>query len=139
MLNWFRVLLCVALLLQYPACNSKDLPLPQSIATMRLEKVESGKEARQEIDRLHRKQVSLRRGYIGTYVAENGGAKLWLSVHGTEGEAAEAIEKMALSMRQGNQQSFWHFRKIKIGQRQVYFALGMNKAHYFFQKGPKGV
>ena len=139
MLSRFRVLLGASLLLLYTACNSVDLPLPQSIATMRLDRVQSGKEARQEIDRLHGKQISFRRGYIGTYVADNGDAKLWLSVHSTEGEAAEAMEKMAQSMRQGKQQSFWHFRKIMIGQRQVYFALGMGKAHYFFQKGPKVV
>jgi hypothetical protein len=104
---------------------------------MRLEKAQSGEEARKEIDRLHGKQISLLRGYIGTYVAENGGGKLWVSEHSSEREAAEAIEKMAHGMKQGKQQQLWHFRKMILEQRPVYFAVGMGQAHYFFQKGAK--
>jgi hypothetical protein len=102
---------------------------------MRLEKVQSGKEARREIDRLHGKQISFLRGYIGTYVAENGSGQLWVSEHSSEREASEAIEKMAYGMKQGKQQQFWHFRKMMIEQRSVYLAVGMGQAHYFFQKG----
>ena len=119
------------------ACNSTDIPLPQSIGSMRLEKVQSGEDARQEIDRLHGKQISFLRGYIGTYAAENGSGQLWVSEHSSEREAAEAIEKMAHGMKQGKQQQFWHFRKMILGQRPVYFAVGMGQAHYFFQKGAK--
>ena len=118
------------------ACSSTEIPLPQSIGSMRLEKVQSGDEARQEIDRLHGKQISLLRGYIGTYVAENGRGQLWVSEHSSDREATEAIEKMAHGIKQGKQQ-FWHFRKMMIEQRPVYLAIGMGQAHYFFQKGAK--
>jgi hypothetical protein len=104
---------------------------------MRLEKVQSGEEARREIDRLHGKQISFLRGYIGTYVAENGSGQLWVSEHSSEREATAAIEKMAHGMKQGKQQQFWHFRKMMIEQRPVYWAVGMGQAHYFFQKGAK--
>jgi hypothetical protein len=103
---------------------------------MRLEKVQAGEEARREIDRLHGKKISFLRGYIGTYVAENGRGQLWVSEHSSEKEATEAIEKMAHGMQQGKQQ-FWHFRKIVIEQRPVYLAIGMGQAHYFFQNGAK--
>jgi hypothetical protein len=102
---------------------------------MRLDKVQSGEEARREIDRLHGKQISFLRGYIGTYVAENGSGQLWVSEHSSEREATEAIEKMAHGIKQGKQQQFWHFRKMIIEQRPVYLAVGMGQAHYFFQKG----
>ena len=128
------VLLFLLLLI---ACSSTDIPLPQSIGSMRLEKVQSGEEARREIDRLHGKQLSFLRGYIGTYVAENGSGQLWVSEHSSEREATEVIEKMAHGMKQGKQQQFWHFRKIMIEQRPVYLAVGMGQAHYFFQKGAK--
>jgi hypothetical protein len=104
---------------------------------MRLEKVQSGEEARREIDRLHGKQISFLRGYIGTYVAENGSGQLWISEHSSEREATEVIEKMAHGMKQGKQQQFWHVRKMMIEQRPVYLALGMGQAHYFFQNGAK--
>ena len=128
------VLLFLLLLI---ACSSTDIPLPQSIGSMRLEKVQSGEEARREIDRLHGKQISFLRGYIGSYVAENGSGQLWISEHSSEREASEAIEKMAYGMKQGKQQQFWHFRKMTIEQRPVYLAIGMGQAHYFFQKEAK--
>ena len=128
------VLLFLLLLI---ACSSTDIPLPQSIGSMRLEKVQSGEEARREIDRLHGKQISFLRGYIGTYVAENGSGQLWISEHSSEREATEVIEKMAHGMKQGKQQQFWHVRKMMIEQRPVYLALGMGQAHYFFQNGAK--
>ena len=128
------VLLFMLLLI---ACSSTDISLPQSIGSMRLDKVQAGEEARREIDRLHGKQISFLRGYIGTYVAENGSGQLWVSEHSSEGEATEAIEKMAHGMKQGKRQQFWHVRKMIIEQRPVYLAVGMGQAHYFFQKGAK--
>jgi hypothetical protein len=119
------------------ACGSQEVPLPQSIGTLRLEKVKSGEEARQEIDLLHGKQIGFQQGYIGFYGAETGSAQIWLSEHSSESEAAEAVERMARGMKQGKQQSFYHFRQIVIEERTVYFAMGMGQAHYFFQKGSK--
>jgi hypothetical protein len=131
------VLFASPLLLLLPTCVSSDVPLPQSIGTLRLEKVQSGEEARQEIDRLHGKQIGFRRGYIGFYGAENGSGQLWLSEHSSEEEATETVERMARGMRQGKQQSFYHFRQIVVEKRKVYFAIGMGKVHYFFPKGYK--
>jgi len=135
MVGWLGVLLSMATLILITACSSADVPLPQSIGSLRLEKVQSGEEARREIDRLHGKQIDFRRGYIGTYVAENGSGQLWVSEHGSESEAAEAVENMDRSLKQGKQESFWHFRKIMIEQWPVYLAVGMGQVHYFFQKG----
>jgi hypothetical protein len=132
--QWLLLLLFTAPLL-LPTCVSSDDPLPRSIGTLRLEKVQSGEEARQEIDRLHGKQIGFRRGYIGFYGAENGSGQLWLSEHGSEREATEAVERMARGMTQGKQQSFWHFRQIVVEEQKVYFAIGMGQAHYFFPKG----
>jgi len=113
------LLLFVAPFLLPTACGSPDVPLPQSIGKLRLEKVESGEEARQAIDRLHAKQIGFQRK--------------------SEREATEAVERMARSMIQGKQQSFWHFRQIVIEERTVYFAVGMGQVHYFFPKGSKVV
>lgn len=137
MANCLRLLLFTALLLLLTGCSSRDIPLPQSIGSLRLEHLQSGEEARREIDRLHGKQISYQRGYVGTYVAENGSAKLWVSEHSSPGEAAEAIGKMAQSMKQGRQQVFWHFQEILIKGLRVYFVVGMGQAHYFFQRGTK--
>ena len=133
--SWLGVLLSMATLILITACSSAEVPLPQSIGSLRLEKVQSGEEARREIDRLHGKQIDFRRGYIGIYVAENSRGQLWVSEHGSESGAAKAVENMDRSMKQGKQESFWHFRKIMIEQWPVYVAVGMDQVHYFFQKG----
>lgn len=127
----------LAFLLLLIACSSNDIPLPQSIGSMRLVRVQSGQEARRKIDRLHGKQISLLRGYIGTYEAKNGAGVLWISEHTSEKDATGAIEKMAQGLQQGRQQEFRHFRRMKLEQRPVYLAVGMGQAHYFFQNRAK--
>ena len=133
--GWLGVLLTLVPFVFFSACRAADVPLPQSIGSLRLEKVQLGEEARREIDRLHGKQIDFRRGYIGIYVAENSRGQLWVSEHGSESGAAKAVENMDRSMKQGKQESFWHFRKIMIEQWPVYVAVGMDQVHYFFQKG----
>jgi hypothetical protein len=109
--------------------------LPQSIGSLRLERIQSGEEARQEIDRLHGKQIDFRRGYVGTY--GNGRATLWISEYDSEGEAAEGIGKMAQRIQTSKKGNFWHFREMSIQGVAVYFVVGMGQAHYFFQKGER--
>ena len=137
MVDGLGVLRFALTLLLLSACGSMEVPLPQSIGVLRLEKFQAGEEAKREIDQLHGKQIGFERGYIGFYRAENGSAQLWLSEHSSDREAAEAVEKMAGSMTQGKQQSFWHFRQMIIEERTVYFAVGMGQVHYFLQKGSK--
>ena len=131
-------LLCLAVtLLLLAGCDSGEVPLPQSIGLLRLEKLQAGEEARRGINRLHGKQIGFERGYIGFYAAENGRARIWLSEHSSSSEAAESVEKMAGRMTQGKQQVFFHFRQMIIEERKVYFVVGMGRVHYFFQKGAK--
>lgn len=127
-------LLLVALLFLRPVVSTGN-SLPQSIGSLQLKKLQGGREAREEIDRLHGKQLPFRQGYIGTYRAERGKAKLWVSEYGTEKEAAEATGKMAEGMKRSKQKNFWHFQQIQIQGVPVFFVVGMGQAHYFFRKG----
>ena len=110
------------------ACGPGEVPLPQSLGVLRLEKLQAGQEARRGINRLHGKQIGFQRGYIGFYGAENGRAQIWLSEHSSSSEAAESVEKMAGRMTQGEQQVFLHFRQMIIEERKVYFVVGMGRA-----------
>lgn len=111
--------------------------LPQSIGPLTLVKSQSGEEARQEIDRLHGKQLDFRKGYIGTYGGEDRGAKVWVSEYDSDAKASEAFGKMTRKMTLSGQKNFWHFQEIPIEGVPVYFLVGMGQAHYFFQKGIK--
>jgi len=116
-------------------CTSRDIPLPPSLGSLHLEQVKSDEEARLEINRLHGKPITFQRGYVGTYVADNGSAKLWVSEHSSTGDAAAALAKMARGMKLAKSGEFWHLQEISIEGLQVYFVLGMGQAHYFFAKG----
>jgi hypothetical protein len=134
-----RVLLfAFSLLFTSPLVSEAD-SIPQSIGSLSLMESRSGEEARQEIDRLHGKQIDFKRGYIGTYGGEEGKAKLWVSEYGSEEEAFKAVEKMAQGVRANEEAGFWHFREIPIGGLEVYFVVGMGQAHYFFQRGIKAI
>jgi len=113
--------------------------LPESIGPLKLLKLESGEEARKEIDRLHGKELSYLEGHIGTYGNGEEKAKVWVSVHHSEAGAAEAIGKMAQKLRSHEQTNFWHFQEMHIEGVMVYFVVGMGQGHYFFQKGAKSV
>jgi len=138
-MTMIRVLLFGLSLFLLVPVPSKGEPIPQSIGSLTLEKLQSGEEARQEIDRLHGKQISFQRGYIGTYEGKDGKAKIWVSEYASEGEGVEAIEIMARRLKASEQKNFWHFKEISIEGVPVYFVVGMGQAHYFFQKGVKAI
>jgi hypothetical protein len=131
-------LFSLSLLLLIPLL-SMGSPLPKAIGSLPLTQTKSGEEARQEIDRLHGKQLNYRKGYIGIYGEGDDKATLWVSEYGSEGDAVEAIEKMAQSMKKKEQKVFWHFMEMPMDGVMVYFVMGMGQAHYFFQKGAKAI
>jgi len=133
----FRSLLFgLSLLLVIPALTRGD-SLPQSIGSLRLEQLQVGEEARQEIDRLHGKHLNFRKGCVGTYVGGDTKAKVWVSEYDSEVEAAKANERMAQEIQAMEGNGFWHFREISISEMSVNFVMGQGQAHYFFQKGKR--
>jgi hypothetical protein len=132
-----RIAIFALLVLSLTPFYSWGNSLPQSIGPLALVKLQSGEEARKEIDRLHGKPLGYREGYIGTYADGDGKAKLWVSEYSSLEEAAKATAKMVQGMKGGKQKNFWHFQEIPIEGVPVYFVVGMGQAHYFFQKGVK--
>ncbi len=134
-----RILLFgVSLILFSPFPVAGD-SLPQTIGPLKLEKFQSGDEARREINRLHGKNIDFQDGYIGNYKGDDGSATLWVSEYGSEGDAFTAIHNMAQRLETSKEGVFWHFREISIEGAPVYFVVGMGQAHYFFQKGAKAI
>jgi hypothetical protein len=111
--------------------------LPQTIGTLQLVRLQSGKEAREEINRLHGKQLSFLKGYIGTYKYGEKKATIWLSVYESDDTAERELVKMAESLKVGKSGVFRHFQTLSIKEESVYFVTGMGQAHYFFDKGKK--
>lgn len=132
-----RMVIFILIVLFFSPASSLGNSLPQSIGALKLVSMQSGEEARGEIDRLHGMRMGLQKGYIGIYEGQNKEAKLWVSGHASKEEAGEAIGKMALRIKESKRKSFWHFQEIQIEGVRVYFVLGMGQAHYFFQRGIK--
>lgn len=126
-------LFALVLLLATPFSSLGD-PLPKSIGSFQLEQKKSGDEARQEIHKLHGKQLIFKKGYIGHYKEGTKKATLWISEYDSEGEAIKEIGKMARGVKASEGKPFWHFKEMSIEELKVYFVLGMGQAHYFFQK-----
>lgn len=133
-----RFLIFGLFLLVLTPVHSWSDSLPQSIGSLRLEQIQSGEEAKQEIDRLHGKRISgYQTGYIGSYGGANGKAELWVSEYRSQDEAIKAIEKMAKGIKEGGGGDFWHFKEKRIDGIPVYFVIGSGQTHYFFQKEKK--
>ena len=130
------LLLSLSLLLLVPSLTA-ETSLPQSIGSYRLEQLQIGEDARQEIDRLHGKQLNFRKGYVGTYSGGGRRAKVWVSEYNSKMEAAEANDRMAQKIKEMEGRAFWHFREISISGTPVNFVIGQGQFHYFFQKGIK--
>lgn len=111
--------------------------LPLSIGSLKLKHFQSGEEARQEINRLHGKAINFQKGYIGIYAGNKGQGKVWVSEYPSPDEAVKAIGKMAQRIELAKEGPFWHFQIQEIEGMPVYFVVGMEQAHYFFQKGGK--
>jgi len=135
----FRVILFGLLLLFITSSPVWGDTLPKSIGSLQLERIQSGEEARKEIDRLHGKKLKFREGYIGTYGNENIKAKVWVSEYEFEAEAQKEIGQMAQRIKAKGGKVFRHFRLISVEGVKVYFTVGMGQVHYFFQKGVKAI
>lgn len=129
-------LLGLSLLFISPVTSWGDA-LPQTIGSLRLQRLQSGGDARREIDQMHGTRLNYRKGYIGTYGEGKKRAKLWVSEYESKKKATGELEKMVLKMRGGKQKSFWHFQEIFIDSVKVYFVVGMGQTHYFYRKGEK--
>ena len=130
------LLFSLSLLLLIPSLTVGN-SLPQSIGSFRLVQLQVSEEARQEIDRLHGKQLNFRKGYVGTYSGGGKRAKVWVSEYDSKREASEANDRMAQKIQAMKNREFWHSREISISGTPVNFVVGQGQAHYFFQRGIK--
>ncbi len=121
-----------AILLLIAGCSPRDeSPLPSAI--LHLEKTETltGEEAAEVINHLHQKEVTPAENFVGRYEGEGHSATYYLSLYGSSEEALAELDAMVESMERGGH-VFDHIRKIAIQDHDVWMALGMGQAHYFY-------
>ncbi len=116
------------------ACSPRErTPLPPHILDMKLHETVTGASAREIINHLHMKNVVPEENFIGRYAGTEHHATYYLSMYHDSASANEALSEMLQAM-QGGGHVFDHIRKLRIGERDIYMALGMGQAHYFFTR-----
>jgi len=123
------------MLLVIAGCSPREeTPLPSEILHLEMTESLSGEQAAEIIDHLHQKEVTPAQNYVGRYEGDGHTATYYLSLYDTSSEADEELNAMVESMERGGH-VFDHVRKLTIKERDVWMALGMGQAHYFYAEG----
>lgn len=125
------ITLLVTLLLIAACSEQKDKPAPAAILHLEQTDLLSGESAAEIINHLHQKVVTPSENYVGRYEGNGHTATYYLSVYTTVDEANSELELMVENMERGGH-IFDHVRKRSINDRDVWMALGMGQAHYFY-------
>jgi hypothetical protein len=130
-----RIALLLPVLILLVACSKRDeTPLPDAILSMALTETLTGAEAAEIIDHLHQDSVAPERNYVGRYRGDENSATYYLSVYGTADEAQSELVAMVAGLERGGH-VFDHVRMRSVNGKDVWMALGMGQAHYFYAEG----
>jgi hypothetical protein len=117
------------------SCTMRDpSPLPERILDLKLSEKIKGDAATEIIDHLHMKSVAPSDNYIGRYRDNGHTATYYLSLYNDPAEAEAELHAMVSSMELGGH-VFDHIRQRSVNNREIYMALGMGQAHYFYSEG----
>jgi len=107
---------------------------PRNLGGLKLLHASQGKEALQEINRLHGKEVAAQYGYVAHYEKSGAAAMLYVSRASSPAQAGRQLEQMSKRIESGGT-PFYHLKASKQGIITLYSALGQGQVHYFYQRG----
>lgn len=135
-MKYLKIILLTVLI---TGCSQKDNNKFQQIEElngMSLTNHISGEAAQSMIDKLHGKSVTPAENNIAFYKGDKGEAILYVSFYKNAEDARTTYDKMVKMIRDGNE-VFGHFHEIEIDSQKLSMCLGMDQAHYFFNKKNK--
>ena len=106
---------------------------PKRLGSLPLLHASQGKEALQEINRLHGKEVGTEDGYVAHYEKDGAAAMLYLAQASSKDQAARQLKQMSDRIQKGGS-PFYHLKTSKQGETTLYSALGQGQIHYFYQR-----
>jgi len=127
------ILIPVVLLLLVSCAQREESPVPESILHLERTELLSGESASEIINHLHQIEVTPADNYVGRYEGDGHRATYYLSLYEDSNEANSELQAMVASMERGGH-VFDHIRKISVKDHEVWMALGMGQAHYFFAR-----
>jgi cytochrome c-type biogenesis protein CcmH len=106
---------------------------PKRLGDLDLLHASRGKQALEEINRLHGKDVGAKAGYVAHYEKDGAAAMVYLAQASSASEAARQLNQMNERIRRGDT-PFSDLKRSKQGKVTVYSVLGQGQKHYFYQR-----
>lgn len=110
-----------------------QLQPPGSLGDLKLLHASQGKEALEEINRLHGKELSAKNGYVAHYEKEGATAMVYLARASSTDEAGRQLEQMRARIQRGDT-PFSNLKTLKEEGKTLYSVLGQGQTHYFYRQ-----
>ncbi len=106
---------------------------PKSLGDLQLLHASRGKQALEEINRLHGKDVGAEAGYVAHYERDGAAAMVYFAQASSAAEAGRQLNEMSARIRKGDT-PFSQLTSSKQGKVTIYSALGQGQKHYFYRR-----
>jgi len=127
-----KIILFLTVVILIAGCSQlEEDPVPSNILHLERTELISGESAAEIINHLHDKAVTPAKNYVGRYEGDGHTATYYLSLYNNRAEADSELGAMVESMERGGH-VFDHIRKRTVNDHEVWMALGMGQAHYFY-------
>jgi cytochrome c-type biogenesis protein CcmI len=110
-----------------------QLQPPGALGDLKLLHASRGKEALEEINRLHGKELGAKAGYVAHYEKEGAAAMIYLAEASSADEAARQVDQMRTRIQRGDT-PFSGLKTLTAGKTTLYSVLGQGQTHYFYRK-----
>jgi len=137
------VALAVISFLNTDRTSNNEINFPEQLGGMRLEQTVSGPQAVDMISKLHGTGISIRQGYIGSYVGDQGKVMIWISESDTLKEAGQLFDIMDQKIIEANTSEgtaaggppFTDRRTMTQNGIDVIAVKGMGMENYYYRIG----
>lgn len=106
---------------------------PESLAGLKLVHATAGKEALEQINRLHGKEVGAQAAYVAHYESDGAVAMLYATQASSTAEARRQLEQMSARIQRGAT-PFSDHKTSREGGITLHSALEQGQAHYFYRR-----
>ena len=110
-----------------------QLQPPVSLGDLKLLHASHGKEALEEINRLHGKDIGAKAGYVAHYENEGAAAMVYVAEASSTDQATRQIDQMRARIQRGDT-PFSGLKTLTAAGTTLYSVLGQGQTHYFYRQ-----
>lgn len=106
---------------------------PGTLGDLKLLHASQGREALQEINRLHGKDIGAKAGYVAHYEKQGAGAMVYVAEASSTDQATRQIDQMRARIQRGDT-PFSGLKTLTAAGTTLYSVLGQGQTHYFYRQ-----